>query len=51
MTLLARAPIGELDPRYSSPDAEPAPWSVVEGQLTEALVYWISTVRPTVVRT
>lgn len=47
MTLTAtRARTGELDQRYSSPGAEPTPWSVVEGQLAEARVYWLSTVRP-----
>lgn len=37
---------GRLDPRFSSPGAEATPWSVVEGQLAEAKVYWVSTVRP-----
>jgi hypothetical protein len=46
VTLTAPAGDGVLDSRFSSEDAEAAPWSVVEGQLTEAKVYWISTVRP-----
>jgi hypothetical protein len=46
VTLTAPARMGRLDPDFSSPGADATPWSVVEGQLTEAKVYWVSTVRP-----
>lgn len=36
----------ELDPRYSAPGAEPTPWAEALRGLTEAEVYWLSTVRP-----
>lgn len=46
MTVTDLAPVGVLDHRYSSADATPTPWPIAEGQLTEAKVYWLSTVRP-----
>jgi len=41
-----RSPAGELDPRFSGPDAAPTPWSTARDQLRDAKVYWLSTVRP-----
>jgi pyridoxine/pyridoxamine 5'-phosphate oxidase len=37
---------GELDPRFSSPDAVPTPWSTAREQLSTAMTYWLATVRP-----
>jgi general stress protein 26 len=39
-------PIGELNSGYSSPEATARPWSDVDAVLTDAQMYWISTVRP-----
>ena len=39
-------PIGELDDRFSSPGASPTPWVQALGSLSEAQVFWLSTVRP-----
>ncbi|MFJ4767798.1 pyridoxamine 5'-phosphate oxidase family protein [Streptomyces uncialis] len=36
----------ELDPRYTSPGAQPAQWTETRTTLAEAELYWISTVRP-----
>jgi general stress protein 26 len=36
---------GEIDPRFSSPGAEPTPWSEVRELLESAAVYWLATVR------
>ncbi|MBL3808357.1 pyridoxamine 5'-phosphate oxidase family protein [Streptomyces sp. BRB081] len=36
----------ELDPRYSSPDAEPARWCDVRKLLADAELYWLGSVRP-----
>jgi hypothetical protein len=36
---------GTLDPRFSSPDAVPTPWSAAREQLAAAKTYWLSTVR------
>lgn len=38
-------PTTELDAPYSSPDAEPTEWSRAEEVLTDAAIYWLSTVR------
>jgi general stress protein 26 len=38
-------PQGEIDPRFSSPEARPASWADVRELLESALVYWLSTVR------
>lgn len=38
--------IGELDPDYSDPAAEPLPWKAVDQLLREAQLFWLSTVRP-----
>lgn len=37
---------GELNPQFSSPDAEVTPWPVAAEQLEAAMTYWLSTVRP-----
>ena len=39
-------PVGEIDTRYSAPDAVAPAWATVEDLLTEAQIYWLSTVRP-----
>jgi uncharacterized pyridoxamine 5'-phosphate oxidase family protein len=39
-------PTGELDTRFSDPDAAPTPWSVAWQVLERAELYWITTVRP-----
>lgn len=39
-------PTGELDARYSSPDAAPTAWADARRRLEEAEVCWLSTVRP-----
>jgi nitroimidazol reductase NimA-like FMN-containing flavoprotein (pyridoxamine 5'-phosphate oxidase superfamily) len=39
-------PTAELDPRFSSPDATPTPWSQAGKRLEFAEIYWLSTVRP-----
>jgi nitroimidazol reductase NimA-like FMN-containing flavoprotein (pyridoxamine 5'-phosphate oxidase superfamily) len=41
-----REPVGELDVRFSSPEARPTPWSEARAHLLEAEVFWLSTVRP-----
>jgi general stress protein 26 len=38
-------PVGEIDARFSSPDAEATPWAHADDVLTEAQIYWLSTVR------
>ena len=42
----ATEPIATLDQDYSSEGATPTPWTTARDQLTQAEVYWISTVRP-----
>lgn len=37
---------GELDPRFSSPDAQPTSWTDARDQLESAKTYWLTTVRP-----
>lgn len=39
-------PIGELDPRFSDPNAVPTPWADARAQLERAEISWLSTVRP-----
>ncbi|MGW2343773.1 pyridoxamine 5'-phosphate oxidase family protein [Streptomyces sp. NPDC001661] len=39
-------PHTSIDPRYSSPGAEPTAWAAAERLLTGAELFWISTVRP-----
>jgi general stress protein 26 len=41
-----KTPRTRLDPRYSSAGATPATWPEAESLLTEAELFWISTVRP-----
>nr|WP_189930290.1 pyridoxamine 5'-phosphate oxidase family protein [Streptomyces sulfonofaciens] len=43
---MATAPAGELDARYSSPEAVPVPWPEALRRLERAELFWISTVRP-----
>lgn len=39
-------PTTDLDPRYSTPDAPPTPWTTATDHLTRAEIYWLTTVRP-----
>jgi hypothetical protein len=39
-------PTPELDPKFSSADSKPRPWSEARSTLDEAEIYWLSTVRP-----
>jgi nitroimidazol reductase NimA-like FMN-containing flavoprotein (pyridoxamine 5'-phosphate oxidase superfamily) len=39
------APGGELDPRFSSPDATPTDWQTVRRLIDAAKTYWLATVR------
>lgn len=39
-------PVAELDPRFSSADATPRPWTEASSILESAGVSWLSTVRP-----
>jgi nitroimidazol reductase NimA-like FMN-containing flavoprotein (pyridoxamine 5'-phosphate oxidase superfamily) len=41
----ATTPSAELDAPYSSPGATATPWTRAEATLTEAAIYWLSTVR------
>lgn len=36
---------GELDPRFSSPEATPTPWKAARAALEGAKTYWLTTVR------
>ena len=36
---------GVLDARFSEPGAEPSSWEEVQGLLTDAGTYWLTTVR------
>ncbi|MBS45258.1 MAG: pyridoxamine-phosphate oxidase [Nocardioides sp.] len=38
-------PRPRTDPRFSTPDAPPIAWATVVGRLTEAELYWCTTVR------
>ncbi|MGK5685290.1 pyridoxamine 5'-phosphate oxidase family protein [Actinoplanes sp. URMC 104] len=38
-------PVGELDARFSDPDATARPWSDVDDVLTSGKIFWLSTVR------
>jgi len=44
--MAANDPVAELDPRFSSPDATPTPWTEAQSRLEQAEVYWLATVRP-----
>ena len=37
---------GQIDKRFSDPEARPTPWSEVVEALDKAELYWITTVRP-----
>lgn len=37
---------GEVDPRFSTPDAVPTPWTDARKELESAMTYWLATVRP-----
>lgn len=39
-------PVVAFQPQFSSPGATPTPWAEARRQLTEAQIYWLSTVRP-----
>ena len=43
--MASNVPSAELDTPYSSPDATPTDWSRAESVLTDAAIYWLSTVR------
>ncbi|EOM75950.1 pyridoxamine 5'-phosphate oxidase family protein [Rhodococcus rhodnii] len=47
MTETTNEPAGQLHPDYSDPDATPPPWSVIDGVLRDAGIYWLTTTRPT----
>ncbi|WP_327730085.1 pyridoxamine 5'-phosphate oxidase family protein [Streptomyces sp. NBC_00487] len=40
------SPQTRLDPRYSDPAADAIPWPEAEARLSDAELFWISTVRP-----
>jgi pyridoxine/pyridoxamine 5'-phosphate oxidase len=44
--MTGKEPVAELDPRFSSGDASPAPWADARQRLEQAEVFWLSTVRP-----
>jgi nitroimidazol reductase NimA-like FMN-containing flavoprotein (pyridoxamine 5'-phosphate oxidase superfamily) len=44
-TMVDRDPVAELGP-FSSVDAIPTIWRMARGELEDAQVYWLSTVRP-----
>jgi hypothetical protein len=39
-------PTPEIDPEFSTPDAQPKSWSEARSILDAAEIYWLSTVRP-----
>ncbi|MGP8299764.1 pyridoxamine 5'-phosphate oxidase family protein [Streptomyces inhibens] len=41
-----RQPVTELDPAYSSEGAQPTAWAAAVGGMTEAEIFWLTTVRP-----
>lgn len=41
-----REPATELHPQFSSPNASPTPWPQACGLVQDAVLYWLSTVRP-----
>jgi PPOX class probable F420-dependent enzyme len=45
MTASTANPTPELDAPYSSPEATPTEWARAESILTDAAIYWLSTVR------
>jgi general stress protein 26 len=45
MNASTASPTPELDAPYSSPEATPTEWARAESVLTDAAIYWLSTVR------
>lgn len=43
---MAKDPMAELQPQFSSDDATPTPWAEARERLEKAEVYWLATVRP-----
>jgi general stress protein 26 len=43
---MVTTPTTQLDPRYGDEGAGPTPWATVEALLTDAALYWLTTVRP-----
>jgi general stress protein 26 len=43
--MTARVPTAEIDPRFGGPDAVATPWADTHRVITEAELFWISTVR------
>ena len=41
-----KEPLTELEPRFSSDDANPTQWAEARERLEQAEVYWLSTARP-----
>ena len=41
-----KEPVAELEPQFSSDDADPTAWAEARESLERAEVYWLSTVRP-----
>jgi len=37
---------GEVEPRFSTPDAAPTPWTDAREGLESAMTYWLATMRP-----
>lgn len=46
MSSVPGIPEPRLDARYSDPQAQAPPWSLVERLVSEAELFWLSTVRP-----
>ncbi len=44
--MIDKEPVAELEPRFSSDDATPTPWTEARERLEKAEVYWLATVRP-----
>jgi hypothetical protein len=43
--MTTKQPVAELDARFSSEGAQPTAWDEARGQLEQAEVYWLTTVR------
>lgn len=44
--MIGKEPVTELEPQFSSGDAQPTPWAEAINQLERAEIFWLSTVRP-----
>ncbi|MBV9786914.1 MAG: pyridoxamine 5'-phosphate oxidase family protein [Chloroflexi bacterium] len=44
--MIGNEPVAELEPQFSSGDAQATPWSAARRQLEQAELFWLSTVRP-----